>query len=55
LKWQKIGEIIWLYDPLLDNNSNNELFFNNSDYSFILSEDIEESKERIVSELERII
>ncbi|HOV92380.1 MAG TPA: hypothetical protein PLC04_04790 [Candidatus Kapabacteria bacterium] len=52
---KKIGEIIWLYDPLLDNNSNNELFFNNSDYSFILSEDIEESKERIVSELERII
>jgi len=52
---KKIGEIIWLYDSLLDNNSNNELFFNNSDYSFILSEDIEESKERIVSELERII
>jgi len=52
---KKIGEIIWLYDPLLDNNSNNELFFNNSDYSFILSEDIEESKERIVSEFERII
>ncbi|HRT67185.1 MAG TPA: hypothetical protein P5216_00420 [Bacteroidota bacterium] len=52
---KKLGEIIWLYNPIFVNESINETFFNYSDYIFILSDDLEESKERIVSEIERII
>lgn len=53
--FKEFGNIIWLFDPNSQNEKNADFLFSNSNYIFILSQDIQESKERIVSEIERII
>ncbi len=50
-----LGSIIWIYDPSYIDKDQNDFNFANSDFVFILSPDIEESKERLISEIERII
>jgi shikimate dehydrogenase len=52
---KKYGNVIWLLNPDILSTCKNDLLYNNSDFIFMLSSDMNESKERIVSEISRLI